>query len=71
MIDVIFQFYKISSLLGDERPDQVNNFIAFQFVEFCLILHVIIVSQPLGVLVWNYILTSLNDDDADLEEDQR
>ena len=72
VIDVIFQFYKITSFLGDERPDQVNNFIAFQFVEFCLILHVIIVSQPLGVLVWNYILTSLNDDDAsNLEEDQR
>ena len=67
----VIEFYKISSFLGDERPDQVNNFIAFQFVEFCLILHVFIVSQPLGVLVWNYILTSLNDDDADLEEDQR
>ena len=35
VIDVIFQFYKISSLLGDERPDQVNNFIA---ISVCWIL---------------------------------
>ena len=33
----------------------------------------LLLSPSLGVLVWNYILTSLNDDDddADLEEDQR
>ena len=35
VIDVIFQFYKISSFLGDERPDQVNNFIA---ISVCWIL---------------------------------
>ena len=28
VIDVIFQFYKISSFLGDDRHDQVNNSIA-------------------------------------------